>query len=89
VTPIIVVPHTSCNIFAGAIIRFTISWRPNMHVQDLLTIVGMLALIAFIVFAFWQGMGVKPSGNTDRSTIAGETDISSSGGGHGGDGGGH
>ena len=60
-----------------------------MHVQDLLTIVGMLAVVAFIIFAFRQGMGVKPSGNTDRSTIAGETDIGSSAGGHVGDGGGH
>jgi len=61
-----------------------------MTLSNLLTIGGLLALVAFIVFAFRQGMKVKPSGNSDRSTIAGEADIGSSGGGHGADsGGGH
>jgi hypothetical protein len=56
----------------------------------LLTIGGVLALVAFIVFAFRQGMKVKPSGGSDRSTIAGESDVGSSGGGHGtNSGGGH
>jgi hypothetical protein len=59
-------------------------------VSDLLTIGGVLALVAFIVFAFRQGMKVKPHGNSDRSTIAGESDVGSSGGGHGtNSGGGH
>jgi hypothetical protein len=61
-----------------------------MTVSDWLTIGGVLVLVAFIVFAFRQGMKVKPRGNSDRSTIAGESDVGSSGGGHGADfGGGH
>jgi len=34
-----------------------------MSISDVLTIGGLLALVAFIVFAFGQGMNVKPSGN--------------------------
>jgi len=34
-----------------------------MSMSDLLGIGGLLALLAFIVFAFRQGMNVKPSGN--------------------------
>jgi hypothetical protein len=59
-----------------------------MTISNLLTIGGMLGLVAFIVFAFRQGMAVKPSGNSQGSTIGGETDVGSFGG-HGGDSGGH
>ena len=45
-------------------------------------ILELVAVVAFIIFAFRQGTQVKPSGKPERSTIAGETDVSG-GGGHG------
>jgi hypothetical protein len=61
----------------------------GMTISNFLTIGGLLALIAFIVFAFRQGTRVRPSGSSQDSTIGGETDVGSFGEGHGGDGGGH
>jgi hypothetical protein len=58
-----------------------------MSMSNLLTVGGLLALIAFVGFAFRQGMAVKPGRNAPGPTIAGETDLGSSPGHHGGDGG--
>jgi hypothetical protein len=45
----------------------------NEGFSHLIWIVGLVALITFIVFAFRQGLKVKPSGNSawPRDTIAG------------------
>jgi hypothetical protein len=60
-----------------------------MNVEDLLTIAGMVGLIAFIIFAFVQGMRVRPSRNSQRDTIFGATDAALTSGGHWSDPGGH
>ena len=38
-------------------------WSDSMAISDVFTIVGLIALVAFVVFAFRQGNKVKPSGN--------------------------
>jgi hypothetical protein len=69
-----------------------------MRLSDLVTIVAVIGLIAFIVFAFRQGTKVRTKGSGGGSWIPGGGDGSSGwghdrghdGGGHGGDsGGGH
>ena len=61
---------------------------PAMTVSHLLTIGGLLGLVAFIVFAFRQGTKVKASGLSAHSETEAESDGSSSGCGHGADSGG-
>jgi hypothetical protein len=61
-----------------------------MDIWDVLKLAGFLLLLAFIVFAFRQGMKVKP--DKDARDRGGGYDGNGSGGGHdggGGHGGGH
>jgi hypothetical protein len=54
-----------------------------MDIWDVLKLAGFLLVLAFIVFAFRQGMKVKPDKDA-RDSGSGSYDGSHGGGGHGG-----
>ena len=50
-----------------------------MTIANLLTVVGLLFMAVFVVFAFSRGTRVKARSNAQGSAIPGEDDSSSSG----------